>query len=276
MSGDGRSRKRNLLSGGPKTAPSRAKPTASSNTSSFAVTTSTPVVVPDSLASSSSSARSQGRQTRQSTLSQRTLEPFAFSQTRSTAKQKPVIPVVVEDDDDDDIQIIEEPKAKRVNRRKSSDDDAKKEPYAIPDSLTVASGNNKNSERQGTPFTSIQSRKEKKSIPSEIIPDSIAELDEIEEILPTKSTKKNKRNPKQAGLDEGIGEALKAVKKIKLSTPTLSTTTNDLKNNISLKSTIRAAPPGKMFQKARQGSFYFALPTQRISVNEMSVWSGNE
>jgi|UniRef100_A0AC35FJT2 hypothetical protein len=260
MSGDGRPRKRNLLSGGPKTAPSRAKPTTSSNASS--ITASSSSVVPDSLRSSA--APSQGRQTRSSTLSQRTLEPFAFSQTRSTAKQKPVIQEV--DKDDDDIQIIEEPKAKR-SKRKKSEEESKNESFAIPDSFAAVPGN-KNSERQGTPFNSIQSRKEK---PNEVIPDSIPEVEENGE-EPAKSQKKNKRNPKQAGLDEGLGEAVKAVKKIKLSTPT--PLTNDLKN-VTTQSTIRPAPPGKIFQKARQGSFYVALPTQRISVTEMSVWSGN-
>lgn len=105
------------------------------------MTPSTSSIVPDSL--QSSVASSQVRQTRQSTLSQRTLEPFSFTQTRSLAKSKAVIS---EADDDDDIQIIEEPKSKR---KKGKDIDE----FEVPDSLDPIT---KNSERQVTPFTSVQ------------------------------------------------------------------------------------------------------------------------
>uniref|UniRef100_A0AC34F1R3 Uncharacterized protein n=1 Tax=Panagrolaimus sp. ES5 TaxID=591445 RepID=A0AC34F1R3_9BILA len=268
MSGDGRSRKRNLLAGGPKSGPSRPKATAASKPDSSAVIASTPAIVPDSLDVSSSAATAQGRQTRQSTLSQRTLEPFTFTQTRSTAKAKRVVPDA--DADDDEIQIIEEPKPKRRNRRKSAEEEVDiKGEFVIPESLVVPAVN-QNSERQGTPFTSIQSRK-KKSLDLEVIPDSLLEVDEMVE-KPQKS-QTNKRTPKQAGLDAGIGEAVKAVKKIKLSTPTPSSC--DLKN-VLLQTSIRSSPPGKLFQKARQGSFYVARPIQRISVSEMSVWNGSK
>uniref|UniRef100_A0A914YNC1 Uncharacterized protein n=1 Tax=Panagrolaimus superbus TaxID=310955 RepID=A0A914YNC1_9BILA len=238
MSGDGRSRKRNLLAGGPKSGPIRSKaPPASKVIDSSVLSAPTPAVVPDSLLPSASAAATQGRRT--------------------------------PEDDDDDIQILEEPKPKRRNRKKSEEEDIK-ESFVIPETLVIPPVN-QTSKRQGTPFTAIQSRKDKKSLPLEVIPDSLAEMDEPVE-NPTKVLT-NKRNPKQAGLDEGIGEALKAVKKIKLSTPTPSTA--DLKN-VLLQSTIRSSPPGKIFQKARQGSFYVARPIQRIAVSEMSVWNGDK
>jgi hypothetical protein len=256
MSSGGRARKRNLLSGGPKSSVNRSNASASDISDSVSSAVLEASTIEPSLAPSSSKP-TQGRQTRQSALSQRTLEPFAFTQTKPAAKQKEVILV---EDDDDEIQIIEEPKPKRMNRRKSETKDANVSLIA-PDSLTMASTNIK-LERQGTPFTSIQTRKEKRSATREVIPDSIAEVDETEQN--TSSRSQYKRTQTQAAIDDGLGEAVKAVKKIKLSSA--STPANDY---ISTQANIRSSPPGKSFRKAR-----FVQPTQRISVSEMRTWNG--
>ena len=180
-------------------------------------------------------------------------------------------------DDDDDIQIIGESQpTKRVTRGTVKKEQSVHQSKVLaPDSLAIPS-TSKN-ERQGTPIATKPNRTPARS--REIIPDSIEELDETEDSytkvwisLPYKSflllpfqRNSTKRTQKQAGLDDGLGETMKAVKQIKLSSS----------NDLNLVPSIRTSIPGKQFKKAPQGSVFFGGKTsQRISISQMNTWNG--